>query len=133
MRPRRAGFCCQRQQARDRSGTRSFFTRAAPLCRSPASAPPQSDERFSWNDCRYFARPSPSLVGGTAILARVGAEVAAEWGSHATDAEADAALGALAPLVVPGLIGALEGTGLVPAEGVGWVRVSEPSTNELGR
>lgn len=81
------------------------------------------------SDRRYFARPSPSLVGGTAILARCRAQVVAEWGTHATDAEADAALGGFPPLIVPGLVDALEGTGLLPAEGVGWIRVSDPTTN----
>eukprot|EP00439_Symbiodinium_sp_Y106_P073284 s292_g13.t1 len=63
---------------------------------------------FAADGNRYFARPGPSLVAGVAIMARV---------MHDD---------------VPGIVSAVEATGLLPAEGVAWGRVEPPGLEASG-
>mmetsp|Transcript_28540 Transcript_28540/g.67824 ORF Transcript_28540/g.67824 Transcript_28540/m.67824 type:complete len:635 (-) Transcript_28540:43-1947(-) len=63
---------------------------------------------FAADGNRYFARPGPSLVAGVAIMARI---------IHDD---------------VPGVVSAVEATGLLPAEGVAWGRVEPPGLQASG-
>jgi iron complex transport system substrate-binding protein len=62
---------------------------------------------FAADGNRFFARPGPSLVGGTAILARC---------THAGD---------------PQVVAALAASGLLPAEHVAWAQIAAPDQARL--